>query len=201
MLQRTLRCIRQALPGLGLLAGIGASPLRLAAQDPGPNAAPAMLRTEYLSNMKEVEDKVVGLAEAFPAEKYGWRPAPGVRSVSEVLMHIASEHYVYLPMSVGSKPPADLNMGTGREVFANLEKVTDKAEVIRHLKASFAYQKSVLGSADAVLNTGKVKAFGQESSVLSLFNSFIADQHEHLGQLIAYARMNGVVPPWSKKPS
>ena len=179
-----------------LLTGLAALPL--AAQD-GPNATPAALRAEYLSNMKEVEEKVVGLAEAFPADKYGWRPAAGVRSVSEVLMHVASEHYVYLPMSVGAKPPADLNMGTGREVFANLEKVTDKAEVIRHLKASFAYQRSVLEGADAVLNTGKVKSFGEEHTVANLFTVFVADQHEHLGQLIAYARMNGVVPPWSKK--
>lgn len=66
----------------------------LAAQGAGPNATPAMLRAEYLSNMKEVEDKVVALTEAFPADKFTWRPAPGVRSVSEVLMHIASEHYV-----------------------------------------------------------------------------------------------------------
>jgi uncharacterized damage-inducible protein DinB len=181
-----------------LLPALWAFPL--AAQDPGPNATPAALRSEYLTNMKDVEDKVLGLAEAFPADKYSWRPAAGIRSVSEVLMHIASEHYVYLPLSVGAKPPADLNMGTGREVFANLEKVTDKAEVIRHLKAAFAYQKTVLEGADAVLNTGKVKSFGQEHTVSMLFTEFVADQHEHLGQLIAYARMNGVVPPWSKKP-
>ena len=74
----------------------------------------------------------------------GRGPTAGVRSVSEVLMHIASEHYVYLPTAVGATPPADLNMGAGREIFANLDKVTAKANVIRHLKAAFAYQKSVL---------------------------------------------------------
>ena len=173
--------------------------LPLAAQTPSPNATPAMLRSEYLTNMKEVEEKVVSLAEAIPEDKYTWRPAAGVRSISEVLMHIASEHYVYLPMNLGAKPPADLNMGTGREIFANLEKVTTKAEVIRHVKASFVYQKTVLEGADAVLNAGKVRAFGQESTVAKLFIIFIADQHEHLGQLIAYARMNGVTPPWTKK--
>jgi uncharacterized damage-inducible protein DinB len=171
----------------------------LAAQDPGPNATPAMLRSEYLANMKEVEEKVVSLAEAIPADKYTWRPAAGVRSISEVLMHIASEHYVYLPINLGAKPPADLNMGTGREIFANLEKVTTKADVIRHVKASFAHQKTVLEEADALLYTGKVAAFGQEHTVANLFIMFIADQHEHLGQLIAYARMNGVTPPWTKK--
>ena len=173
----------------------------LAAQDAGPNATPAALRTEYLANMAEVQEKVLGLAEAFPADKYAWRPAPGVRSVSEVLMHIAAEHYVYLPRSVGHGPPANLNMGTGREISANLEKVTDKAEVMRHLREAFAYQKSVLEGADAKLATGKVMVFGKESTVAGLFNVYIADQHEHLGQLIAYARMNGVVPPWSKKGS
>jgi uncharacterized damage-inducible protein DinB len=180
-----------------LFASLGGTPL--AAQDAGVNATPAMLRAEYQNNMKGVEEKVVGLAEAFPEAKYSWRPAAGVRSVSEVLMHIASEHYVYMPMTFGVNPPADLNMGTGRDALAALEKVTAKAEVIRHLKASFAYQRTVLESVDAKLATGKVKSFGAEHSVASLFNEYIADQHEHLGQLIAYARMNGVVPPWSKK--
>lgn len=163
------------------------------------NATPADLRTSYLANMKEMEDKVVGLAEAIPADKYGWRPAPGVRSVSEVLMHIASEHYIYLPESIGAKRPDNLNMGAGGEAYANLEKITDKAEVVRHLKASFVYQRSVLEKADAALNSGKVKSFGEVVSVNNLFNGMVSDQHEHLGQLIAYARMNGVVPPWSKK--
>jgi uncharacterized damage-inducible protein DinB len=158
-----------------------------------------MLRSEYLANMKEVEAKVLALAEVFPAEMYGWRPGQGVRSVSETLMHIASEHYFYMPAAVDAKPPADLNMGTGRELLANLEKITDKSEVIRHVKTSFAYQRTVLEGADAILAVGKVTSFGQEQSVAKLFNAFIADQHEHLGQLIAYARMNGVVPPWSKQ--
>jgi hypothetical protein len=70
--------------------------------------------------------------------------------------------------------------------------------VIRHLKASFAYQRTVLMSVDAKLAPGKITSFGKEVSVANLFNEYIADQHEHLGQLIAYARMNGVVPPWSK---
>ncbi|MES2123331.1 MAG: DinB family protein [Gemmatimonadota bacterium] len=177
------------------------TPQLLPAQAGTANATPAMLRDEYLKNMAAVETKVVGLAEAFPEAKYSWRPMAGVRSVSEVLMHIASEHYVYMPMTFGVKPPADLNMGTGREALAALEKVTTKADVIRHLKASFEYQRSVLAGADAKLAAGKITAFGQELTVAELFNEYIADQHEHLGQLIAYARMNDVVPPWSKKPS
>jgi uncharacterized damage-inducible protein DinB len=186
-----------ALPAF--LFSVSAVPL--AAQTTGASFTPAQLRTEYLTNMKEVEDKVVGLAEAFPAEKYTWRPGAGVRSVSEVLMHIASEHYVYLPRSVGASPPADLNMGTGRELVGNLEKVTNKDDVIRHVKASFAYQRKVLEGADSALGSGKVRVFGQEQPVVKLFNLFIADQHEHLGQLIAYARVNAIVPPWSKKSS
>jgi len=191
---------RMAPLGAALLV-VAAGGRSLAAQDAGPNATPAALRNEYLKNMVEVQEKVLGLAEAFPADKYAWRPAPGVRSVSEVLMHIAAEHYVYMPGSVGAKPPENLKMGTGREISGNLEKVTDKAEVIRHLRDAFAYQKTVLEGADAKLASGKVTVFGQESSVAGLFNVFIADQHEHLGQLVAYARMNGVVPPWSKKGS
>lgn len=181
------------ISALLVLGALGAG--RVQAQ----NATPAELRTEYLNNMKDVEDKVVGLAEAFPADKYSWRPGPGVRSVSEVLMHIASEHYVYLPESIGAKRPADLNMGSADDAYTNLEKVTGKDDVIRHLKASFAYQRTVLEKSDAVLKTGKVLSFGNVVSVANLFNGMISDQHEHLGQLIAYARVNGIVPPWSKK--
>ena len=178
-----------ALPAVLLMAALGAAPA--VAQ----NATPAALRTEYLADMKEVEGKIVSLAEAFAADKYSWRPVGGGRSVSEVLMHVASEHYVDLPASVGAKPPADLNLGTdGGEILGNLAKVTDKAEVIRHLKAAFAYQKSVLDAAD--LSSGRT--FGKRNTISYLFTAFVADQHEHLGQLIAYARMNRVVPPWSK---
>lgn len=184
---------------LGALTLMSAAPVR--AQEGGANATPAMLRKEYLSNMKDIEAKFVGLAEAFPEEKYNWRPAPGVRSVAEVLMHVAAEHFVYMPMTFGVTPPADLKVGTGREAIAALEKMTGKATVIGHVKASFAFQRGMLEAQDAKLAPGKITSFGQEISVASLFNEYIADQHEHLGQLIAYARMNGVVPPWSKKPN
>ena len=182
-----------AIAAVGLLSVIGGASVD--AQDAGPNATPSALRTEYLADMAEVEKKVLALAEAFPAERYAWRPGPGVRSVSEVLMHIAGEHYYFLPRSLGSPPPADLNMGTGEAIAVNLEKITAKPDVIRHVRASFAYQKSVLEGADAKLASGRIG----RRTVSGLFTLFIADQHEHLGQLIAYARMNGVVPPWSVK--
>ncbi len=179
-----------------LLAGLLPAPL--VAQNPTA-MTPTDMRNAYLADMAKVEQKVVGLAEAFPAEKYAWRPGAGVRSVAEALMLIAAEHYLFMPQSVGSGPPADLNMGAGMEVNNNLEKVSAKADVIRHVKAAFAYQKSVLEKADAKIASGKVTAFGRERTVYDLFTIFLADQHEHLGQLIAYARMNGIVPPWSQK--
>ncbi len=161
------------------------------------NATPADLTAEYLSDMATVEEKLVALAEAIPEEQYGWRPMEGVRSVSEAFMHVTSENYFYMPATLGAGPPADLNMGTGREIPGNLEKVTSKADVIRHLHASYAYQKKVLADSEAKLATGKLMVFGQERTVAGLFNLFLADQHEHLGQLIAYARSLKVVPPWS----
>lgn len=181
----------------GVLCAAG-GPLQ--AQEAGPNATPLTLRAEYLANMAEVEQKVLSLAEAIPAEKYSWRPGAGVRSVAEVLMHIAAEHFVYIPGAVGAKPPATLGTGTNRDIIGRLDKVTDKAEVIGKVREAFAYQKSVLEGADAKLATGRITSFGRERTVSSFFTAFVADQHEHLGQLIAYARMNGVVPPWSQKP-
>jgi len=159
---------------------------------------PATLKAEYLADMAEVESKLVQLAEAIHQDQYGWRPSEGVRSVSEALMHVTSENYYWMPMAVGAAPPADLGMGEGRDILANLEKVTDKAEIIRHLHSSYAYQKKVLDEAEAKLAAGKVMAFGQEQTVSRLYQIFTADQHEHLGQMIAYARSLGVVPPWSQ---
>lgn len=190
-----LKALGRALfPAALILTTLGIAP----AVAQGADASPGMLRDAYLKNMAAVETKVVGLAEAFPEAKYAWRPMAGVRSVSEVLMHIASEHYVYMPMTFSINPPADLNMGTGRAAIQALEQVTNKADVIRHLKASFAYQRTILAGIDDKIASGTVTSFGQSHSVAELFNEYIADQHEHLGQLIAYARLNGVVPPWSK---
>ncbi|HEV2690823.1 MAG TPA: DinB family protein [Bryobacteraceae bacterium] len=159
-----------------------------------PSAAAAKVpgfRDLFLNQLKDVETKVVGLAEAMPQEKYAWRPGEGVRSVSEVYVHIAFANY-YLPNFIGVKPPQGTSPGMEKTV-------TEKAKVVETLKASFAHmRKAVTDLPDADLDK-PVKVFGQQSSYEGVLFLIANHMHEHLGQSIAYARTNGVVPPWSKK--
>ena len=89
----------------------------------------AHIRDEYLADLDTVHVKIVALANAIPADKYSWRPTAGVRSVSEALMHVASEWWFYGPRSIGGKEPADF--GAPKEKLPALEKITSKAEVAR----------------------------------------------------------------------
>ena len=172
---------------LALLIG-GAA---FAARGAEPAAAPAGFRAEVIAEVDSVGKKLTDLAGAMPQEKFGWRPAPGIRSVSEVYMHVAGGDFM-LPSFMGVKIPAGIDH--------EMEKsVTDKAKVIDTLKKSFEHVKSAVASmSDADLDK-KVKIFGgREMTQRALFVVILNHMHEHLGQSIAYARTNGVTPPWSK---
>jgi uncharacterized damage-inducible protein DinB len=136
-------------------------------------------------------DEFTRLAQAIPAEKYSWRPAPGVRSVAEVLLHAAAANY-NMYKSVGMSPPAGLDV-------AGLEaSTTDKAKIIGTLIDSYAHaRKAITTLPDADLEKTMDWSGGKitERGVLLFIVPHIA---EHLGQLIAYARFLGVVPPWTE---
>lgn len=146
-------------------------------------------RADFLRQLADVQKKVTSLAEAMPQDKYGWRPGEGVRSVSEVYMHIAGANYFLLSLA-GVKPPAGLDR--------NMEKtVTQKAKVIDELNKSFDYVRhAVTNMSDADLEK-PAKLFGRSTNVEEVIFVMANHMHEHLGQSIAYARTNGVVPPWS----
>lgn len=176
-----------ALAGL-LAAG---APAPAAAQDLTPEAA-AAVKTAFLADIEVMREKFLGLADAFPAETYTWRPMEGVRSVSEVLMLIAGEGYAFAPMALG----AEMAM-TFPEMQA-LAEITDKAQVIDHLTRGFAHAREVLEAVDPATLVGSRELFGQERTTPELVLFVAGDMHEHLGQLIAYARTNEIVPPWSR---
>jgi hypothetical protein len=163
-----------------------------AAQDAAAKDAAAAEKAAFLADIEAMRTKFLGLAEAFPPDKYSWRPMEGVRSVSEVLMLIASEGYGFAPTALGGKP------AMSREEAAALSKVADKAQVIGHLNKGFAYAKQALEAADPGTLVGRRSVFGKERSTPEIILFVAGDMHEHLGQLIAYARMNHIVPPWSK---
>jgi uncharacterized damage-inducible protein DinB len=147
-------------------------------------------RAAFLGEFEHAEKQLVQLAEAFPEEKYSWRPSEGVRSVSEVYMHIAGANFV-LPTFLSVKAPKGTHLG--------LEKtVTQKAQVIELLKQSFSHARQVaLSTADADLDKA-VKLWGRPSSVSGVFLRLSNHANEHMGQLIAYARVNHITPPWSE---
>ena len=153
----------------------------------------AGFRGEFLAQQDRVEKEILGLAEATPADKYGWRPAPGVRSVAEVFTHIVGGNYG-IPGFAGMKPPAGWDM----EAMQKMEKnVTEKAKVIEELKKSFAHLRAGIASMpDADLDK-PAKFFGNDTTVRGILLVAANHEHEHLGQSIAYARMNGIVPPWA----
>jgi uncharacterized damage-inducible protein DinB len=148
----------------------------------------ADLRTEFLNDINGLEKKYVSLAEAIPAEKYGWRPAAGVRSVSELFMHAAGANYM-LPGLAGIKPPE----GISREMEKT---VVEKDKVIAELKKSFEHLRGA--SAVSAEPDKTIKVFGNEMSQRGYLTFLGEHLHEHLGQAIAYARSNGVKPPWSR---
>ena len=142
-----------------------------------------------LGQIDDVEKKIEDLAAAVPAEKYSWRPGEGVRSVSEVYVHIAGSNYFFMTF-LGVKPP--MKMDPGME-----KKVTDKAEVEKLLKPSFEHvRQTILNLSDKDLDK-TTEMFGNTTTYRNALMTEIAHLHEHLGQSIAYARVNNVVPPWT----
>jgi uncharacterized damage-inducible protein DinB len=146
----------------------------------------------YDGEWGHVSRQLVALAEATPAEKFAWRPVPGVRSVSEVYMHIALANF-YLLSVTGPKMPADV---TSRDQEKN---VTAKADVIAWLKRSLEAVKVAHVAVKPADLTRKVKVEGVDATVDGMYLRIIVHANEHMGQLVAYARMTGVVPPWSKE--
>ena len=144
----------------------------------------------YDGEWGHVSKQLVALAEAIPAEKYAWRPGPSVRSTSEVLMHIALTNFWLL--SIAGKPmPADIKS-------ANMEKaVTAKPDVIEWLKYSLDAVKNAHASVKPGDLQRRVKVDGRDATVDGMYLRIIVHANEHMGQLIAYARVNGIVPPWS----
>jgi uncharacterized damage-inducible protein DinB len=165
------------------------------AQDAFNATSAAHVRDEFVSDMDTLHVKIIALAKAIPADKYNWRPAPGVRSVSEALMHVVGEWYFFSPMAMAGKPPADF--GPPQEKLPALEKTTtSKDAVIAELEKSWAHCATQIRATDASALTGKYKPWGMSVDAAAFAMS--GDLHEHLGQLIAYSRSIGVKPPWSK---
>ena len=151
--------------------------------------APEGIWQGYDGEWKHVTSQLVALAEATPADKFAWRPAAGVRSTSEVYMHIVVANFWLLSIT-GPKMPADLTEDAEK-------KITSKAEVISWLRRSLEAVKNAHAGIKPADLQRKVHVADRDATVDGMYLRIIIHANEHMGQLIAYARMSGVAPPWS----
>ena len=166
-------------------------------------------RGEYLWEFDIAERQLLRLAEAFPAERYGWRTAETARSVSEVLVHVAAGNRALLAI-VGVEAAAELYGNLQGEGVArilamartneSLEKsITDKADVLAFLRGSLDALRTAFGEAsDSELVRLEV-FFGERTTVRRVYMRAVCHMHEHMGQLIAYARAMGMPTPWHEE--
>jgi len=188
-----LYCLAFTALGLNLMPPTRAQNTPTHKTPPNASAAPTSgFRAEFLEEVAYYEQRYTRLAEAMPAEKYTWRPAEGVRSVGEVFTHIVAANYG-VARALGTAPPAGLDF----KAIAALS--ADKPKVLQALKDSFAHFRNAV----IALNEGDAdkpqKMFNRETTLRGSFIAITGHFGEHLGQSIAYARVNGVVPPWTEE--
>ena len=170
---------------LGYL-GVIAAPVQ--AQTAAPSTAPGFV-SEVMLQFETSMEKFIALAEAMPADKFGWNPGPGTMTVAKVYAHVARYNYLYPATSLGAKAP------DGRDADA-AEELKEKAQLVARLRESRDHvRKVVAGLQNPAAGTTQ---YGRAVPQWSVLLQLVSHMNEHLGQSIAYARMNGIVPPWSR---
>jgi uncharacterized damage-inducible protein DinB len=148
------------------------------------------MKAQALLDLQAVNKKCVDLAEALPSDKFTWRPSPATRSFAEVFLHVAGERYAILSM-MGANPPAGFK---AREFERS---TTEKVRIVEDLNQPWDFANKTI---DGMTNADFAKLLpklGPQANEGDIVYMLVADAHEHLGQLIAYARENGIVPPWT----
>jgi uncharacterized damage-inducible protein DinB len=163
-----------------------------------PPADAEVIKKEFLGQIEFIQGRLSQLAGAMPQSTMEWRPMEGVRSVSEVYLHAAFANYICVTVSGGSVPD-DIGFTMDFSKIPEWDTgSTDKAEVIEDMNESFDILKKRIAELIEVDLNREVEVFGMTMTIRNFVVSMIAHGHEHLGQGIAYARMNGVTPPWSE---
>ena len=183
--------------GLTLLAGAGVTRAGLpsaqtaqTAQSADKTAPSYDMKAQALVDLDIVNKKLVSLADALPQDKFTWRPSEDSRSFAEVFLHVAGERYGILAL-MGATPPPGLDPKTYEK------STTDKAKIIEELNKSWEYaQKTIQGMANSDF-AKLLPKLGPDANEGDVIYILVADAHEHLGQVIAYARVNAIVPPWT----
>jgi len=170
-----------------------AAPLTLVAQQP------TGIMKELLGDLAQTQKKMVDLAKAMPADKYDWRPGAGVRSVGEVFLHVAADNY-FIPGNMGTAIPAATGIKATdyKTADAFATRKLGKDAIVKELEDSYVFLKNAMSATTDAKLPQSATVFGFTQTTRGWWLGTLTDMHEHLGQSIAYARMNGVVPPWSK---
>jgi uncharacterized damage-inducible protein DinB len=193
---------RAAAAGIAVAALVLLSAAPTWAQQAGLDASSseqaegANLFADLDEDVAVVRNKLLGLAEAIPEEAYDWRPGEGVRSVRETLLHVAADNY-FIPISMGVHAPESSGISDYMSTKAFEERPLTKKAVMDELDTSFMHLRRILSEGDPATLGSEMSLFGMESTVQKAWILTTTHLHEHLGQMIAYARSNDVVPPWS----
>jgi len=178
-----------------VLAGLSTGLIKSSAQGSdtasADHTAPSYdMKGQSLADLEQVQKKFVDLANALPADKLTWRPSADSRSFAEVFLHVAGERYGILHL-LGAEPPAGFDGKTFEK------STTDRGRIVAELNQSWEFtQKTINGMSNAEF-AKLLPKLGPQANAGDVVYILVADAHEHLGQAVAYARENGVVPPWT----
>ena len=162
-----------------------------AAADVTDHTAPSYdMKAQALADLQIVQKKMVDLVNAIPADKLTWRPAADSRSFAEVFLHVAGERYQILGLG-GAAPPAGFDGKTFEK------STTDKAQIVAELNRSWEFTQKTLNGMSNADFAKPLPKLGPQANAGDVVYILVADAHEHLGQLVAYARENSIVPPWT----
>jgi uncharacterized damage-inducible protein DinB len=152
------------------------------------------LRGDMIRDVTQLEGKYVSLAEAMPASTWNWRPMEGVRSVGELYCHVAGANF-RIPGFFGVEQPGDAV--EVEALCADTDPVSNREGAIEALRRSFTFAREAVAAVPDERLGDATKLFGRDTTNRAAMLLYVTHMHEHLGQAVAYARSNGVVPPWS----
>ena len=153
-------------------------------------------RADLIGQLEYAQKEILDLENAIPDAKMTWRPNKEVRSISEVYSHIAFGNYLFAKFA-GATLPEGIAAGAPEDEMKWEKTSTDKKVIREQLVKSFDFVKTSIGNMSDASLENIVDFFGQKMTVRSVLLGLLSHAHEHLGQSIAYARMEGIVPPWT----
>ena len=170
----------------GVLAALALAAMPASAQEASPEIRGEILR-QFDASMRKFE----ALARAMPESAYGWSPGEGVMPVAQVFAHVARYNYYYPAEGLGTPPPAGVDLAT-------VEAITDKEQIVALLARSGEHVRTLASQGSDADWAGPARLYNRDVRRWGVLLQLVTHMNEHLGQSIAYARMNGVVPPWSR---